>query len=122
MKLIILGSALVFMSISTENCHKSNRYRARLEIKGICMNYTISVLDPIDTSLVEASWTDENTGKTYTNAFALGSKCNFPANLNEGDEFYFSIDTSSNRDCNVCLAYYPVPKKTLLIKVVEKSD
>jgi hypothetical protein len=73
----------------------------------------------MDTSLVAASWTDETTGKPYTNAFALDSRCNFPASINEGDEFYFTIDNSAPKDCSVCLMYYPVPAKRLSIKVLE---
>ena len=86
------------------------------------MNYTLRITEgSIDTSMVAASWTDENTGKTYKNAFALGNPCNFPANIQQGDEFYFQIDTArSQKPCVVCMAYYPTPPKKLFIKVVDK--
>ncbi len=78
------------------------------------MNYTIKILEGlIDTSIVEAKWTDEQTKKSYTNVFSLGSPCTFPATINEGDEFYFSIDSSTVQDCIVCMAYYPKPTKHL---------
>lgn len=94
-------------------------FKGRLEVKALCMNYTISVVEgKIDTSLVAASWTDESTGRTYTNAFGLGSPCNFPANLNAGDEFYFEIDPAPAQQCNVCMAYYPTPGKKLAIRVL----
>ena len=71
--------------------------------------------------MVAASWTDENTGKTYKDAFALGNPCNFPATINQGDEFYFIIDSTKKQEqCIVCMAYYPTPPKKLFIKVVEK--
>lgn len=82
------------------------------------MNYTISLQDPIDTSLVVANWTDESTGKSYKNVFALGSRCNFPSDIKEGDEFYFAIDSTTVQNCAVCLIYYPVPPKKLSIKVI----
>lgn len=83
------------------------------------MNYTISVQQgPIDTAVFAASWTDESTGKAYKNVFALDSRCNFPATLNEGDEFYFTIDSTTVQDCAVCLMYYPVPPKKVKIKVL----
>jgi len=83
------------------------------------MNYTISMTSlNFDTSLVMANWTDENTGKTYKNAFALNSRCTFPGNINAGDEFYFMIDSTSVQNCAVCLMYYPVPSKKLSIKVI----
>src|SRR5688572_15908204 len=86
----------------------SECFKARLEIKGICMNYTISVIEGnVDSSLVISKWTDPNTGKVYNNAFRLGSPCQFPANLKEGDEFYFTIDNAMDNNCAVCKAYYP---------------
>jgi hypothetical protein len=67
-----------------------------------------------------ASWKDESTGKIHTNVFALGSVCSFPANIKEGDEFYFTIDPDPVRNCAVCMAYYPKPPKSVAIKVVTK--
>ena len=124
MKLLIALSALFLLTISAENCSKkkaSNTYKGKLEVKALCMNYTIRVVEGnIDPSLVEKSWTDETTKKTYTNAFKLGSPCSFPATINEGEEFYFTIDSTTKQDCAVCMAYYPTPSKAIAIKVVEK--
>lgn len=110
------------MLLSNSDCSKKRTaYKGRLEVKGICMNYTISVLEGhIDTSLTVADWTDETTGKQYKNVFKLGSPCNFPANLEKGDEFYFEIDSSAVQNCAVCMAYYPTPSKSLAIKVIKK--
>ena len=114
---------LVLMVTTSTTCRKdkisSNCYKARLEIKGICMNYTISVIEGnIDTSMVETQWTNPGTGTSYSKAFRLGSVCDFPPALNQGDEFYFTIENTANTDCAVCMAYYPTPKKTLSIKVI----
>ena len=96
-------------------------YKGKLEIKAGCMNYTISVNQGnIDTAMVVSKWTDENTGKSYKNVFALGSRCNFPSTINEGDEFYFMVDSSTVQNCAVCMMYYPVPSKHVSIKVLEK--
>lgn len=83
------------------------------------MNYTISIQSKnFDTSMVIAEWTDESTGKLYKNVFGLGSRCTFPDSLQAGDEFYFTIDTTSVQNCAVCMAYYPTPAKKLSIKVL----
>ena len=96
-------------------------YKGKLEIKGGCMNYTIAVKEGnIDTTLIVPTWTDENTGKSYKNVFALCSRCNFPTTINEGDEFYFMIDSSAVQNCAVCMMYYPTPQKHVSIKVLEK--
>ena len=120
--LVLVSTSL----ISAGDCSKKKSvpHRGRLEIKAICMNYTVSFLsDPPDTALVAASWTDENTGKSYKNVFKLGSPCNFPENIKAGDEFYFEIDsTKPEKNCMVCMAYYPVPPKTLSIKVVNVNN
>lgn len=65
-------------------------YKGRLEIKGICMNYTIKLLEgDMDTSLIAGTWTNEVTGKIHKNVFALGSPCIFPSSVKEEDEFFF---------------------------------
>ena len=123
MKGIIYSISLIIMlgsfSCQTQKVGRAGCYKGRLEIKALCMNYTIKVLEGgIDKSLIVDQWKDESTGKTYTNVFALGSRCTFPANLKEGDEFYFTIDNTATQDCIVCMAYYPVPEKKLSIKIL----
>ncbi|HEY6503950.1 MAG TPA: hypothetical protein VIZ28_08260 [Chitinophagaceae bacterium] len=124
MKLFIFLAGVFLLTISADKCGKkaneAGTCKGKLEIKGLCMNYTIRLLGGnMDTSLVNAAWTNEITGKSYSNVFGLGSPCTFPATINEGDEFYFTID-SSKQECPVCLAYYPTPPKKLSIKVVQK--
>lgn len=119
-KLVLL---LAFVILAAFRCEKEpNRlqgcYKGRLEVKGICMNYTIKVVQgAIDPNLLQASWTDPSTGKTYENVFALSSVCDFPADIEEGEEFYFQVNTRPNMTCAVCEAYYPTPQKSLSISV-----
>jgi len=87
----------------------SNCFKARMEIKGMCMNYVIKVLDGDISKLnLEREWKDETDGKVYSNVFALGSRCSFP-DIAEGGEFFFSLTGVEDAGCNVCLAYRPVP-------------
>ena len=116
----ILISVLVALLLSDKSkCNDKKNdtcFKGRLEIKAICSNYTIKVLQGnMDTSKIAAEWIDESTGKSYSNVFALGSPCSFPADIKEGDEFYFTIKEERDKDCNVCMAYYPVPPKRLAI-------
>ena len=115
------------LAVSAKTCKKKEEklsagcYKGRLEIKAACMNYTISITaGTFDTTWVVPQWTDENTGRTYRNAFALGSRCTFPATINEGDEFYFKLDSGTVQNCAVCMMYYPVPSKHLSIKVLDQ--
>jgi hypothetical protein len=123
MKLLLVLSSFILLSSSTKSCKEQELakgcYKGKLEIKALCMNYTISIQSKnFDTSMVVANWTDENTKKNYKNVFGLGSRCTFPDSLKEGDEFYFTIDTTSVQNCMVCMAYYPTPSKKLSIKVL----
>jgi hypothetical protein len=124
MKLFVFLTGIFFLTASADGCDKKKTnvvYKGRLEIKAICMNYTIKLMEGnIDTSLIAGIWTDETTNKSYTNVFALASPCTFPSSIKQGDEFYFTIDTTGRRDCAVCMAYYPRPSRRLSIKVQEK--
>src|ERR1043165_5644082 len=114
MKIYSLIPFVCVLAITANKCKNkdSTIYKGRLEAKGMCMNYTIKLLEGnIDTSKIVAQWKNEATGKTHTNVFALGSVCNFPSTIKEGDEFYFKIDPNYVSNCMVCLAYYPKPPK-----------
>jgi hypothetical protein len=124
MKIYILAPLVFILATTINKCKNKNEgsvYKGKLEVKGMCMNYTIKLLEGnIDTSKLIAEWKNEMTGKTHNNVFALGSVCNFPTTINEGDEFYFTIDTTYVSNCAVCLAYYPKPARSIAIKVVNK--
>jgi hypothetical protein len=129
MQPLIFLSTIFLLTISAENCNKKDKnskafnevFKAKLEIKAICMNYTVRVLDDkTDTLNVVTNWTDETTKKSYKNVFALANPCNFPDSIKQGDEFYFVIDTANTKPCMVCMAYYPTPGKKLSIKIIHK--
>ena len=102
-------------------CSESYPYRAKLAIKGICFNYVIELIDVgYNSNLVEAEWTDETTGIVYNNVSRLSNYCDFPAEIQEGDEFYFAFSSDSNDpQCVVCEAFRPTPAKSINIDVCE---
>lgn len=124
---ITLLSLFIVCLLSSATCNKAAKnstcFKGRLEIKGICSNYTIRLLEGnIDTSMVTSVWVDENTGRTYSNVFGLSNPCIFDKELKEGDEFYFKVVTDAKTDCAVCMAYYPTPPKKLTIKVLPSCN
>jgi hypothetical protein len=126
MKRLLIAALSGFILLSAFTCNKNQStdhvYRGKLVRKGLCMNYTISVVSgSIDTAKVQSSWTDPQTNTTFQNAFRLESVCDFPTNLQEGDEFSFVIDNNAPTDCAVCLAFYPTPRKGLKIRVVNTN-
>ena len=123
MKIFLVLSAFTTLHLANSDCSKKKpeQYKGKLEIAGICMNYTIRVMEgTLEPSLIAANWTDKTTKKSYTNVFKLGNPCEFPATIKQGDEFYFSIDTAGRKPCAVCMAYYPTPPTVLSITVAEK--
>jgi len=125
MKLLLPLIAVIALGLPAKKCNEKKKqgtvYKGKLEIKALCMNYTIRLIEgSLDTSQVMSNWTDETTGKSYTNAFGLANPCDFPASIGQGDEFYFTLDAIKDRNCAVCMAYYPTPRKKLIIKVVSK--
>jgi hypothetical protein len=122
MKLLTPILILAITILTAATCNKSTTgntkcFKGRLEIKGICMNYVIKVLDGDTTALnLEKTWVDETTDKTYQNVFGLGNKCDFP-DLAEGEEFYFTIEEKPTTDCAVCQAFRPTPAAKNNIKV-----
>ena len=122
MKFFFICSVFATLLLSNSSCskNKSERYKGKLEVAGICMNYTIRVLEGnMDSSLIMDSWIDPTTNQTHTNVFRLANPCDFPAGIKQGDEFYFTLNTTKEKNCVVCMAYYPTPSKTVSIKVVE---
>ena len=121
-KFIYLFALLFLLSCAKNNpdTELEISYKGKLVVKGICMNYVIQVLDSdFDSSLIELNWTNEFSDISYTNVFALGSVCDFPEDIDEGDEFNFIIDNSKDNNCAVCLAYSPTPNKYLSITVLD---
>jgi hypothetical protein len=114
---------LAFWLCNVIGCRKTETgpvYQGRLEVTGICSNYTLSVTSGgLDSNRVEPQWTDPTTNLTYTNAFRLNNPCDFPTTLKAGDTFYFQIESAPSQNCAQCLAYYPTPAKGLSIRVVQ---
>ncbi|MEO6612834.1 MAG: hypothetical protein ABIT05_12165 [Chitinophagaceae bacterium] len=139
MKVFLVLAVLFILTLSSSECGKKKtaaekekavtgdkktspaKYKGKLVVAGICKNYTIRLLEgAIDTSKIVAAWTNPVTNISYTSVFTPGNPCALPDASKEGDEFYFMIDTSEQKFCPVCLAFYPTPPRSLVIKIVEK--
>jgi hypothetical protein len=115
----LLLCCLLFSACKTSEVLPENCFKGRLSLKGICNNYVIELVDgTIDASRVEAQWKNPDTGKFYKNAFALSNPCALPVSLQEGDEFFFKLDsTQLTADCITCKAASPTPAKRLPISI-----
>jgi hypothetical protein len=103
------------------SCEEGPKYLGKLAVQGICMNYVITVEGEVpeewyEKGFVAKNWVDPYEEVTYSNAFRLGSICDFPDKIKEGDQFYFTL-IKEEQICAQCLAYSPTPTETLSIKV-----
>ena len=115
---------IIFIFLLNISCNKSKDtsvtcFKGKLELKGICMNYVIQIIEgDVDKSLYESSWQNPLSNTTYQNVFGLESICTFPSTINEGDEFYFSIPKRPVvQSCAQCKAYSPIPNKKISIEI-----
>jgi hypothetical protein len=109
---------LAFTGCDKQETIANGCFKGKLVVKGICKNDVVQLLEgKNDALLVESSWTYPTTGMVYQNVFAVDSKCTFPDSLKEGDEFYFTLDSTQSEDCALCKALSPVPTTKLKIKL-----
>jgi hypothetical protein len=93
-------------------------YKGKLAVAGICGNYTIVLKEgELSPGLYDNTWVDPQTNISYTKAFRLANFCDFPTTIQEGQEFYFSLEPSPSNQCVTCLAVYPTPAKAIAIRV-----
>lgn len=123
---------LVILGCNKDEIDDRETFIGKLVLKGICMNYVIQVNDDnFPSNLLEENWStnwinndgsDEFSEIKYQNVFALKSICDFPETIEEGDTFSFVIDDDKENLCPVCLAYSPVPRKSVSITVTEINN
>jgi len=115
---ISLLIALCFTCCSTQK-QVSAPLKGRLEIKGACAHYVIKILSGKAGGLkAEKTWTNPSDGKIYTNVFTVQNYCSFPADIKEGEEFYFEwLTEPPAQNCMRCMIFVPTPETQNAIKV-----
>ncbi len=105
------------------NKSKSGKLKGKLVIKELCSHYVVAIIEGnADTSMVANQWRDDKRQTTYDNVFTVSNRCDFPANLNEGDVFEFTFDPNpSPQNCMVCMAFYPTPPKSSAVKIQQSK-
>ena len=120
MNKLLFISIIILSFCSSYECNKSKSgaVKGKLVIKELCSHYVVQVIDgTVDSSKVVNGWKDDKRG-TFNNVFTVANRCDFPASLNEGDEFEFNFDPNPPpQNCAVCLAFYPTPSKSNAIKI-----
>lgn len=126
-KLLYLILACVFLSACTQvpigngNNNPSNGQRIKAKvIRVTCATTVIQILDQNYYTLGE-TWTENGTSAIYEHVAVVSNKCEFPASLAAGSEFYFKqiSESEAQNDCAVCMLYDFPPAKGIFLKVIQ---
>lgn len=116
-----LWICFIGLSLSSFQCEEDVDlpvFVGKLAVAGICGNYTIELVrGDLPPGLYENTWVDPQTNLNYQKAFRLGNFCDFPSTIQQGEEFYFSLESNPSAQCATCMAYYPTPQRAIAIRV-----
>ncbi len=120
---ILFVSTLFTACIQVPNGNNNTTNGQRIKAKVIritCATTVIQILDTAYYNLGE-TWTINGTSTTHEHVVVVSNKCEFPANLSEGNTFYFKpiSEAEANNNCAVCMMYDYPPTKSIFIKVVQ---
>jgi len=124
---LLIGLPLTSFLCRKEDITRDEVFRGRVAVLGMCGNITLSLVDgALDTSRYRTGWKDPNTGITHPNAFRLENPCTvgFPADIKAGDVFRFSVTepSAADRNCMLCMAYYPTPDVGVSIRYLGPAN
>lgn len=108
---------------STKNPGNQSVLTGKLVVSELCNHYVVSLESgSLDTAKIAASWPDEKRNTTFSNVFSVASKCSFAqSGLKEGDVFTFEVSPQpTEENCMQCMAYYPIPERSLYIRNIKK--
>lgn len=106
--------------IPTGGGNPTGRIKAQL-IRTTCASIVIQIQDPNYYSLGE-QWSDifRPSFAPYEHVVSVSNTCEFPSSINEGDVFYFQIDTNNSNNCVVCAMYDAPPTKKVAVKNITR--
>lgn len=87
-------------------------FTGRLVKRGACGLRVVQLLsNPGKVISFAENWTDTLTGKKYQQVFTVANSCDFPASINLGVEFKFTITRVRGSVCAQCYEYTASPPK-----------
>jgi hypothetical protein len=125
--LIVLLLPLSAFLCRKEDVASDAVFKGKLAVSGVCGNLTVSLVDgTLPPSQYELSWQDPVTGVTHPNAFRINNPCTvgFPADMKAGDMFRFSViaPSAADRNCFLCMAFYPTPAAGVSIRYLGPAN
>ena len=110
--LVIAVSALFFACATRPQTDTMVCFTGKLVKRGICGQRVIQLIsDPQGGIGFAQNWTDSLAHRSYENVFTVGNPCLFPATINEGETFSFSLTNAPDSNCIRCMAFTAVPEQ-----------
>jgi hypothetical protein len=122
---VVLAAGFMIACKSSKSPGEQGALTGKLVISELCNHYVVSLESgSLDTAKIAASWADEKRNSTFSNVFSVASRCSFAqAGLKEGDAFTFEVSPQpTEENCMQCMAYYPVPERSLYIRNIKKIN
>lgn len=120
MKIVIFSIITFLVSCTPKNTMlqvSKNEYLKGKMIRLSCASAVIQIID--DKQNIGEEWTEMGTERKISNAVNVLNKCELPASLKAGDEFYFKIinESEAKQNCIACMMMDYPPQKRIYIKV-----
>lgn len=109
-------AVLLSLPLLAQQCEKKQTTCLKGKVVRVtCATTVVQVLN--NSSVGDAAWSDSMvTHQTYKHVFSVTNKCEMPATLKAGDEFWFSLDSSHTASCIVCMMYDAPPRAQFAVK------
>ncbi len=108
--LVVIAAVFQFCTPKSQMAVGKNCFTGKLVKKGICGQRVIQLMSRSAEGIELArNWTDSLSRKNYENVFTVANSCDFPATVQEGDEFSFMLTRVPGSGCAQCYAYTPIP-------------
>lgn len=120
---IVMVTGLFVACKSTKGPGKQEELTGQLVISELCNHYVVRLESgSVDTTKIATAWQDEKRNTTFSNVFSVASRCSFAqAGIKEGDVFTFEVSPQpTEENCMQCMAYYPIPERSLYIRNIKK--
>ena len=109
---ICLCSLLFCGCASRPQTDEKTCFTGKLVKKGICGQRVVQLIGTAKGGMsIAGSWTDSLAHKSYQDVFTVANPCSFPSEIQEGQEFNFTMTTRPDTPCIQCMAYTPVPEQ-----------
>lgn len=118
--LLIITAAVNFLLYTCDKKRETSRIRGKL-VHISCASAVIQVLDSAYYHLGQDRWQQATSKPVYEHVFAVENLCGFRNKpVKEGEEFYFRLTETEDKDCVVCMLWDNPPSVKRKIVVVSE--